>query len=184
MIWPSMAQRADSTEVHGQLTTGVAVMSVLGTTQALGWTAPSVEYRINEHLTLRGGFALVGGLLPGCYELQSLEAQRVSVRRRGTRVGMAWAAGEWAVNERLKIWGSVARWSGMAENWWTNGSEPVAVTAFHGGLSYRLGNESSMEMHFHFVHDRYGNNILGLGGYPYYGILTPEMDLWGGRGLY
>ena len=49
---------SDTSRWDFHLSTGVTVGTGWGKTDALMWTAPRVEYRANDRLTLRGGFAV------------------------------------------------------------------------------------------------------------------------------
>lgn len=175
---------ADSSQWDFHLSTGMTLSSGWGKNDALLWTAPRVEYRANDRLTLRGGFALIGSLLPG-YELQ-MPVTSFAPRREGTRLIGGFASAHYKVNERLNIWASVQRLTGWREPLWMPRGESLDVdlTSFSGGFAYELSNHSMLEMHFHFVHDHYGNSALGLLGHPYYGPGVPTWELYGGPWIF
>lgn len=161
------------------LSTGTSFVGGGGKSNAYFWTAPSVEYRVTKRLTLRGGFAYAGSLLDG-YELHYTPS--FAPRRSGTRlVGAKVMADYWA-SDRMNIWFSLARMGGWHEPIWTPKGEafPVDVTVLSGGFNYALSDDSMLEMHFHFVHDHYGNDALGILGHPYYGYGVPSYELYGG----
>jgi hypothetical protein len=171
---------SDTSRWNFHLSTGVTIGSGWGKTNALFWTAPRVEYRASERLTLRGGFATVGSLLPG-YELQ-MPVRSYAPRRQGTRLLGGFASASYQVNPRLNIWASIQHVGGWYEPLWTPQGEALdmSLTAFSGGFAYELSNHSLFEMHFHIVHDHYGNSALGLLGHPYYGIGVPSWELYSG----
>ena len=175
---------SDTSRWDFHLSTGVTVGSGWGKTDALMWTAPRVEYRISDRLTIRGGFAMVGSLLPG-YELQ-MPVRSYAPRKHGTRMLAGFASARYRVNDRLSIWASLQHVGGWHEPLWTPQGEAftVGLTAFSGGFAYELSNHSLFEMHFHIVHDHYGNSALGLLGHPYYGPGVPSWDLYSGPWFY
>ncbi len=171
---------SDTSRWDFHLSTGVTVGSGWGKTDALMWTAPRVEYRISDRLTIRGGFAMVGSLLPG-YELQ-MPVRSYAPRKHGTRMLAGFASARYRVNDRLSIWASLQHVGGWREPLWTPQGEAfnVGLTAFSGGFAYELSDQSFFEMHFHIVHDHYGNSALGLLGHPYYGWGVPSWELYHG----
>ena len=185
MAFGVSAQRSDeavkdTSRWDFHLSTGTSFVSGWGKSNAYVWVAPSVEYRANERLTLRGGFAYAGSLLDS-YELQGY-APSFAPRRGGTRLVAARVSADYRVNDRLGLWASVTRIGGWHEPLWTPKGEaqPVDVTMISGGFSYALSDDSMLEMHFHFVHDRHGNDALGILGHPYYGYGVPCYELYGG----
>lgn len=170
----------DTSRWDFHLSTGTSFVSGWGKSIAFLWTAPSVEYRANDRLTIRGGFAYAGSLLNG-YQLQGY-TYNYAPRRNGTRLAAAKVEADYWVNDRLNIWASVTRIGGWHEPLWTPRGEAlgVDVTMVSGGFSYELSNSSLLEMHFHFVHDHYGNSALGLLGHPYYGWGVPSYELYAG----
>lgn len=170
----------DSSRWDFHLSTGLAAVSGWGRGDAYMWTAPSVTWRASERLTLGGGFAYTGSLLAG-YELQGRGRSFVP-RRTGTRLFSAYASAEYRVNERLTLWGSVSHVGGWHEPLWLprDGAFDVSATAVSGGFAYQLSEASLIEMHFHFVHDHYGNGAHGLFGHPWYGWGVPSYDLYSG----
>ena len=162
------------------LSAGTSVVSCMGKGNAYVWAAPSVDYRANDRLTLHGGFAAVGSLLGG-YELQGNNRSLAPIRR-GTQLMGATVGAEYQVNDRLNIWATLTHVGGWHEPMWSpfNESWPVGVTTLSGGFSYALSNESLLEMHFHIVHDHYGNDALGILGHPWYGYGVPTYDLYSG----
>lgn len=175
---------SDTSRWNFHLSTGVTVGSGWGKTDALLWTAPRVEYRASDRLTIRGGFAAMGSLLPG-YVLQ-MPVTSYAPRRQGTRLLAGFASARYKVNDRLDIWASLQHVGGWREPLWTRQGEAfdVGLTAFSGGFAYELSDHSLFEMHFHIVHDHYGNSALGLLGHPYYGPGVPTWDLYSGPWFY
>lgn len=171
---------ADTSRWDFHLSAGTSVVSCMGKGNAYTWAAPSVEYRANDRLTLHGGFAAVGSLLGG-YELRGNSRSLAPVRRGTQLVGVA-AGVDYRVSDRLTLWATVTHVGGWHEPLWLpfNESFQVGVTTLSGGFSYALSEESMLEMHFHFVHDHYGNDALGLLGHPYYGYGVPNYELYGG----
>ncbi len=171
---------SDTSRWDFHLSTGITVGSGWGKTDALLWTAPRVEYRASDRLTLRGGFAAVGSLMPG-YVLQ-MPVTSYAPRRQGTRLLAGFASARYQVSDRLNIWASVQHVGGWYEPLWTPQGEALdmSLTAFSGGFAYELSNHSLLEMHFHIVHDHYGNSALGLLGHPYYGAGVPTWELYSG----
>ena len=171
---------SDTSRWDFHLSTGITVGSGWGKTDALLWTAPRVEYHASDRLTLRGGFAAVGSLMPG-YVLQ-MPVTSYAPRRQGTRLLAGFASARYQVNDRLNIWASVQHVGGWYEPLWTPQGEALdmSLTAFSGGFAYELSNHSLLEMHFHIVHDHYGNSALGLLGHPYYGAGVPTWELYSG----
>lgn len=174
----------DTSRWDFHLSTGVTVGSGWGKTDALLWTAPRVEYRASERLTLRGGFALAGSLMPG-YVLQ-MPVTSYAPRRQGTRLMAGFASARYRVNDRFSVWASLQHVGGWHEPLWTPQGEAfnVGLTAFSGGFAYELSNHSLFEMHFHIVHDHYGNSALGLLGHPYYGMGVPSCELYSSPWFY
>lgn len=177
------AQRKEVAEVDSSrwdfhLSTGVSVASGWGKSDALLWTAPRVEYRASDRLTLFGGFGVVTSLLPG-YELR-MPVTSYAPRRQGTRLLGGFASARYRVSDRLDIWASVQRVTGWHEPLWTPQGKAfnVDITSVSGGFAYALSDHSLLEMHFHFVHDHYGNSALGLFGHPYYGLGSPSWECY------
>ena len=175
---------SDTSQWDFHLSTGVTVGSGWGKTDALLWTAPRVEYRASERLAIRGGFAMVGSLMPG-YELQ-MPVTSYAPRRHGTRMLAGFASMRYRVSDRLDVWASLQHVGGWYEPLWTPQGESlnIGLTAFSGGFAYELSDHSLFEMHFHIVHDHYGNSALGLLGHPYYGVGVPTCELYSGPWMY
>ena len=180
----AVAQEADTSRWHGSVATGLSVSSGWGRTQSLSWLAPRVSYQATDRLKVGGGFAVAGSLMPAGYALHGREPRSLAPRQQGTQLGAVWAEAEYRVNDRLWVWGSVAKLTGYAQPLWLDGSVPIEATAISGGFAYAIGEGSLLEMHFHFVHDHYGTAMSGLLGYPYYGHFSPEMDIFHGSWLY
>lgn len=170
---------ADTSRSDVHLSMGTTVLAGYGNSQALGWVAPSVEYRLTDRLTVDAGFAAVGTLLDG-YTLHGREPRSLAPVRRGTQMLAFHAGARYEVNERLTLWGSVTRLTGYAQPLWLDGSLPIEATDISGGVAYRMESGSLIEAHFHFIHDHYGTARAGLLGHPYYGPLVPEWDLYYG----
>lgn len=171
---------SDTSRWDFHLSAGTTALSVMGRGNAYIWAAPKVEYKATERLTLLGGFSAVGSLLGG-YELRGNMRSYVPVRRGTQMVGFGVGA-EYRVNDRLNLWFSVSHIGGWHESLWLPYGEslPVGVTTLSGGFSYEFSDASFLEMHFHFVHDHYGNDALGLLGHPYYGWGVPAYELYSG----
>ena len=170
----------DSSRWDFHLSTGTTVMSMCGKGNAYVWVAPSVDYHASDRLTLHGGFATVGSLLGG-YELRG-NVRSLAPVRRGTQLMGVTAGAEYQMNDRLNVWASLTYVGGWHEPLWSpfNESFNIGVSAFSGGFSYALSDDSLLEMHFHFVHDHYGNDAMGILGHPYYGYGVPCYELYGG----
>jgi hypothetical protein len=163
------------------LSTGTTFASGWGKSDAWMWVAPSLELRASDRLTLNVGFSATGSLLAG-YELQGRGPRSLAPRRRGTRMLSVGVEAEYRASDRLTLWGSVWHTGGFYEPLWSRDSEALRIgtTAFSGGFAYELSDESFLEMHFHIVHDQYGNAALGPYGHPWYGPATPDFELYGG----
>lgn len=170
----------DTSRWDFHLSAGSTVMSVGGKGDAYMWAAPRVTFRANDRLTLHGGFAVAGSLL-GNYELQG-NSRSLAPRRRGTRLGGFALGADYQVNDRLEVWASLTHVGGWHEPLWLPFDEAfsISTTTFSGGFRYALSDESMLEMHFHIVHDHYGNDALGLLGHPYYGLGVPSYELYSG----
>jgi len=160
------AQEADSARWHMHLATGTEVASGFGRTQSLTWVAPSFEFQPTSRLTVKTGFASAGSLLPADFELKG-NTRSLAPRRTGTRATALWAEAEYQVNDRLWLWGAVAHVSGFAQPLWLDRSLPLQATAFSGGFGYRIGDNSSLEMHINIVRDHYGTLEPLLYGDPF-----------------
>lgn len=169
----------DTSRLDVHLSTGLSVAAGWGRTDALAWTAPSLIYRATDRLTLHAGFAAAGSLMGG-YELQGYHNRSLAPRRQGTRLMAGTVAAEYRATDRLTLWGSVTRITGYAQPLWLDGSMPVRATAISGGLAYETSNASLLELHFHIVHDHYGNTALGPWGHPWYGWGVPSYELYHG----
>lgn len=175
---------ADSSRWDFHLSAGTTLVSGWGGGDAYVWTSPSVTWRANERLTLGGGFAYTGSLLSG-YELQ-VRGRSLVPRRRGTQLLTAHAEAEYRVNDRLTLWGAVSHVGGWHEPLWgpRDGAFNVSATSVSGGFAYELSDASLIEMHFHFVHDHYGNGARGLLGHPWYGWGVPSYELYSGPWIF
>ncbi len=176
--WQHRAER-DTSRLEVHLSTGATVAAGWGRTDALAWTAPSLSYRASDRLTLHAGFAAASSLL-GSYELRGRHNRSLAPRREGTRLFAAALAAEYQATDRLTLWGSVTRITGYAQPLWLDGAMPVRATAISGGLAYETSNASLLELHFHIVHDHYGNTALGPWGHPWYGWGVPSYELYHG----
>lgn len=171
---------ADTSRWDFHLSTGTSMVSVGGKGNAYMWVAPSVDYRASERLTLCGGFVAAGSLLGG-YELRG-NSRSLAPVRRGTQLMGASVGADYQASDRLTLWATLTHVGGWHEPLWTPFDESlrVGVTALSAGFIYALSEESMFEMHFHFVHDHYGNDALGILGHPYYGYGVPTCELYGG----
>lgn len=176
--WRSIERDTSRFLVH--LSTGTAAVFGWGKGDAYLWTAPSVSYRATDRLTLSGGFAAVGSLLSG-YELQQVGRRSLVPRKRGTQAMVFSAVAEYRATDRLTLWASVSHATGWYEPLWIPKGEALdlGITDISGGFAYEFSNESFLEMHFHFVHDHYGNAALGILGHPWYGYGVPTWELYG-----
>ena len=173
------AQVCDSSRVEVHASVGTTVLSGFGRTDAAVWVAPHIDYKASERLTLSAGFGCEGSLLTQGYELQGYTPSYVP-RRQGTRATAVWASAEYRVNDRLTVWGMVEHLGGYMQPLWMDHSVPLRATAFSGGFAYQTGGAGLLEMHFHVVHDHYGNAALGLLAHPYSGPFAPDRELYGG----
>ena len=163
-------QESDTSRWRFHLSTGVTAAAGYGHTQSLGWTAPSVTYHANDRLTVSGGFAAAGSLMPvGGYALHGRGERSLAPRREGTRAGALWASATYHPNDRLWVWGSVAHVTGYAQPLWLDGALPIEATAISGGVEYALGNGRLIGVPFHFVHDHYGTLLHPPYGHAWYG---------------
>lgn len=171
---------ADTSRWEPHLSAGTSVVSMCGKGNAYVWAAPSVDYRASDRLTLHGGFAAAGSLLGG-YELQG-NSRSLAPCRRGTQLVGAAVGADYRVSDRLTLWATLTHVGGWHESLWSPFNEAfnVGVTTLSGGFSYALSDESLLEMHFHFVHDHYGNDALGILGHPYYGYGVPSYEIYSG----
>lgn len=174
----------DTSRWEFHMSTGSTVATGYGKTEAWMWAAPRVTFRASDRLTLHGGFATVGSLLDS-YELQGYTPS-YAPRRQGTRMLAGFASAAYRVNDRFCLWASVQHIGGWFEPLWTAKGQAIDIdiTAFSGGFAYEFSDESLFEMHFHFVHDFYGNDALGLLGHPWYGAGVPSFELFSGHWLY
>lgn len=179
-MYPMLGTDGDTSRTAVHLSVGSMVGAGFGRTEGVSWVAPSFKWRATERLTLRGGFAVAGSLLPGGYALHGREVRNMVPVRQGTELGAVWAQAEYRAGEKLWLWGSVARVTGFAQPLWANRALPVDATAVSGGLAYRFSENSLLAMHFRFVHDEYGFLLHPPYGHGYYGPLAPEMELFGG----
>ena len=178
-------QEGDTSRVRFHLSTGATVAAGYGHTQSLVWTAPSVTYRASERLTVSGGLAAAGSLMPaGGYALHGRGERSLAPRREGTKAGALWVNATYHPNDRLWLWGSVAHVTGYVQPLWLDGAVPIEATAISGGVEYALGNGSMIGMHFHFVHDHYGNLLYQPYGHGWYGPYTPSLEIYGGHWPY
>lgn len=179
-MYPMLADTCDTSRVAGHLSVGTSVAAGFGNTESVSWVAPSVKWRATDRLTIRGGFAVAGSLLPMGYELHGRGPQNLTPLKHGTRLGGVWAQAEYRANEHLTLWGSMARMTGFVQPLWDSGSLPVDITSVSGGFAYRFNQNSLLTMHFHFVHDGYGYMLHPPYGHSYYGPLSPEFELFSG----
>lgn len=168
------AQEADTAGWHVRLSTGTSVSSGFGQTQSLSWVAPSFEFHPSSRLTVNTGFVAAGNLIPTDYKLQGNSHRSLAPLRYGTRATALWAEAEYRINPRLWVWGAVAHVSGFAQPLWLDHNLPLQATSFSGGVGYRFGENSILEMHIHVIKD----NTYPLGTLGSLGGLRPL----GGRG--
>lgn len=179
-----MAQPADTSRFNVHMSVGGAVLSGFGNSQALTWAAPWVSYKATDRLTLHGGFAAAGTLLPNNFQLQGRGERSYAPRREGTRAGLLWAVGEYQASDNLRVWAAVAVARGWIQPLWAGESLPLAAAAVDGGFAYRFSEGSVLAMHFRFVSDHYGTLLYPPYGHNYYGPLAPEWELFGGQWPY
>ena len=171
-------QETDSTQrIEWHVATGATVASGFGHTQSVAWVAPRITYRANERLTIHGGIAAAGSLLPEGYRLQGLYSRNLAPVRIGTQATLLWGAAESHPTERLWLWASVAHLHGYAQPLWMDRSLPLQATAFSGGLAYRFNEDHLLELHLSYVHDPYGT-ALGLMYHSYYDPLVPSFEIY------
>lgn len=180
-VAPLAAQESDTSRVGFHVSIGATAAAGFGRTDALTWAAPRFEWHATDRLTVSGGIAMAASLMPRGYELQGLHRSDLAPRRHGTKVGAVWAAADYAVNDRLHIWGSVLHVSGYAQPLWLDGAVPIEATVLSGGFAYALSDNSLLEMHFHIAHDHYGYMLHPPYGHGYYGMLTPSWEIYSGH---
>lgn len=172
------AAASDTSRWDFHLSTGATAVTFGGHGDAYLWVAPRVEYRASDRLTVGGGFGYTGSLL-NSYELRGNQ-RSLAPRRTGTRLFTAYGDLQYRASDRLSLWAEVSHTAGWYTPLW--GSEghalSLGLTSFSGGLAYELSDESFLELHFHIVHDQYGNAARGLFGHPYYGPGVPSLELW------
>lgn len=162
----------DTSRVHVSVSTGMSAMSGFGRQQNLQWIAPSFELRPTDRLSVVGGFAVAGNLIPGGYRLRPYEPD-LAPRRHGTEMTAMWMGAGYRVNDRLAVWGAVAHAAGFLQPLWLDASLPMQLTAVSGGLEYELAEDSFLELHFNLVHDRYGTLAAAMPFYPWYNPFVP-----------
>lgn len=171
-------QEADSTRcVEWHVGTGATVASGFGRTQSLAWVAPRVTYHATERLTLHGGIAAAGSLLPEDYRVQGLNSRNLAPVRTGTQATLLWGAVESHPNDHLWLWAKVAHLYGYAQPLWLDRSLPLQATAFSGGLAYRFDEDHLLELHLSYVNDPYGT-AFGLMYHPYCDPLVPSFEIY------
>ena len=151
---------SDTSRWDFHLSTGMSVSAGWGKTDALMWTAPSLEYRANDRLTVYGGFSYSGSLL-GSYQLYGNAPRSLAPRKQGTRVVAGNVGVDYQVNDRLNVWATVWHLGGWVEPLWRQRGDVVELnaTAVSGGFGYAFKGGSRLEMQFTVVNDRTG----GLG---------------------
>lgn len=180
-----VAQVGDTSRCDVHMSVGGAVLSGFGQTQALTWAAPRLSYKATERLTLHGGFAVAGTLLPNNFHLEGRGEQSYAPRREGTRAGVLWGAADYRVGDNLRVWAAVAVARGWLQPLWADESMPLAAAAVDGGFAYRFSSGSVLAMHFRFVHDQYGSLLYPpYCGHPYYGPLAPSWEMYHGAWPY
>lgn len=178
--YPWYMNSVDTAKTNVHLSLGSTVMAGFGHADAVSWVAPSVSYRVNEKLTLRGGFAMAGSLMPNGHALHGRGPLNLAPVRQGTELGGMWLQAEYRASDRLLIWGTASRMTGFVQPLWTNSALPVDATSVSGGFAYRFEKGSVLAMHFRFVHDSYGYMLHPPYGHPYYGPLAPEFTIYNG----
>lgn len=176
------AQTADSVDVERwdfHLSTGTSVTFAGREAMPRMWTAPSVTFRPNDRLTLRGGFLAVGSS-PDAYRLHGLQRPSLAPRRRTTSVAAAGVEADYRVSDRLWVWASVWRAGGWLQPWFdpTGEAHRLGITSFSGGFDLKLGEGSALSMSFSMVRDDYGTLFDMPGFYRYGGAFAPEFDLF------
>lgn len=146
----------DTARFSYRLSMGTMVTSGYGRTAGLSWVAPRVAFRPTDRLTLRGGFAVAGSLTGG-YAIQGRGPQTISLRRTPTQLTAFHAGAEYRIDDRLKVWASVAHVDGWVTPLWTDLAMPVDATAFSGGFQYRFDSGSAFEMHVTVIRDHAGS---------------------------
>lgn len=173
------AQEADTSRLRFHASVGTTVATGFGRTQSLSWVAPSFQLQFSDRLRVNGGFAAAGNLLGG-YQVHGYTPSSLAPRKHGTSLGALWASAEYKASDRLWLWASVLHLGGYGQPLWLDGSLPIGLTAFSGGLAYEFPRGSLLELHFHFVHDHYGTAMEGLLAHPWYGQFTPNLELYSG----
>lgn len=173
-------EEGDSSRVDFHMSMGATAAAGFGRGDVLAWAAPHIEWRATDRLTVYGGIAMAGSLMPRGYELHGLHSNDLAPRRHGTQIGAVWAAADYAVSDRLHIWGSLLHVSGYAQPLWLDGAMPIETTVFSGGFAYALSENSFIEMHIHLAHDHYGYMLHPPYGHGYYGPLAPTWEIYGG----
>ncbi|MBQ9418296.1 MAG: hypothetical protein IJU19_06955 [Bacteroidales bacterium] len=178
----AQSQEADSTALRLRLGVGTSVESGFGRVRSLTWVAPRIEWHPSERLTLTGGFAAVGSLLPEA-PLQGIQPRNYAPLRQGTRANMLWGKAEVQVGERTWLWGKMAYAGGWVQPLWGVGARPVEAVAFSGGMAYEMASGRWLELHVSVLHDRYGTLPeavgLGRGCEPWGGWCTWGSEPWG-----
>ena len=179
LTFVAQGQESDTSRWRFRMSTGATVAAGFGHTQSLVWMAPSVSYRASDRLTVSGGLAAAGSLLPaGGYTLHGRDERSLAPRREGTRAGALWVSATYHPNDRLWLWGSVAHVTGYAQPLWLDGAMPIEATTISGGVEYELPGGNLLGMEFHFVHDRYGTLPPPIYGYGMHGVYSPHTDIY------
>lgn len=152
---------------------GASVMSGFGQRQALQWVAPHATLVSTSRLTVQGGFAAVGSLLPQGMLQNAKPADDLTPLRDETKMAAGWLRASWQATDRLLLWGAVARLGGQLTPLWSNQAMPLGVTVVSGGARYALTESSSIEMSFHYVRDDYGSLWPAMFAMPHVGFGNP-----------
>ena len=150
------SDESDTARWSYRLSMGTSMMSGYGRTAGLSWVAPRVAFRATDRLTLRGGFAVAGSLTGG-YAIQGRGPQTISLRRTPTQLTAVHASAEDRIDDRLKVWATMAHADGWVTPLWSDIAMPVNATAFSGGFQYRFDSGTAFEMHVTVIHDRAGS---------------------------
>ncbi|MBR1785507.1 MAG: hypothetical protein IJ760_08755 [Bacteroidales bacterium] len=163
------------------VSTGTQVASGFGQVQALQWVAPSLKYEVTPRLTVAGGFAAVGSLVPQLGTKNSGDGRDLLPRRGGTQATAFWGAASYRLGESLTLWGAVAHAGGTLQPMWADRALPLDVTAFSGGLRWQMTDSQLLELHFRVVRGQGGAAACGPCGYPFHTMapsLGPHHDPW------
>lgn len=176
-----MAQAPDSTRWQFRLSAGNAMVAGFGQHRATSWFSIDAIYPMSHDISLGGGFAKGGTLIPyGAPILHSSEPRSLAPRREGTDLTSVWVSASWQANDKLFLWASLRHTVGFTQQYFSTTPAPASLTAVEGGTSYAFNNSTFIELHFHIVHGNYGELLHTLYGSFWNSGMTPPLVITNG----